>query len=285
MAGNLTSNRNPPESGPHLTSAGPRDVCEEIIPYHNDSPRKRRKFTSAVGRLWAAIIHPKIVLEKHLDGKRSLRWLIFRTGRKSSPSVERPCSSPEATKVAVPARPTHPCKSIAAEDKGTQTWGPPDPPSVITITTDSSISLSPEPNVTTNATPVPDPPDQVDVVDTFDHGVPCDGRPNKPLSQATTVPNSTSLAENFSNHTSGVPSAPISEPGNGDAIAASIETPFESLQHISPSTLRLQTNMDLLHVHIEGEEGYSSGREGTSSPASAVDFHGMGGHFDAWPVG
>lgn len=281
MSNNLLSlNRTPAESEPHPSSAEPEEQYERTITDCTDAPPRGGRLALAARKLWRAIKHPKVVFAKRRNGTKRLLALISRHSKQPPTRREGPRSSPEAISNPQSPVPRNRSTTVVAEVLVSETFTGPDPRSAVTATTDSSISLSAESGAIPNPTPALDPRDSLNMVNSIDHQFGSSDRPSTNFSEATTARNSTtSNVDNLSNHASGVRSVLLSESNGGLAIGGSIDaSPFNPVQLITPFMPRLQTN---LGVPGADEEDYPSVHERTSSPASAVEFLEIGGHFNS----
>jgi hypothetical protein len=244
----------------------------------NTTPPKSRSFGSAVGKIWTAIKEPRSVLARHLNVNKRLRRLMPRRTKDPGIPLDKPETSPEAVDKAVCAVPQN-LSTVFDQETESEPLTCPNPQFAATTATESSISLSSQPDTTPIPTPNLDTHQQLNIVNVLQHDFDSDGRSETPFSEATTLQNSTVVNDASSSRSSEAlhPSTlePNSDPTIGDRPLT--PPPISSLI-IRPFTPRLQTNFGHLDVPPSDDEDSSS-----TVRRSAVEFHGMGGHFEESP--
>jgi hypothetical protein len=250
----------------------------------NTTPPKSKSFASAVGKIWTAFKVPRRALARHLNVNKRLRRLMPRRTKDPVIPLDKPESSPGAVDDAFCAAPQNLSTALDQETE-LEPLTCPNPRFAATTATESSISLSSQPETTPILTPNLDTHRSVNLINVAQHESGSDGRSDTPFSEATTLENSTVVNDASSSRNSEALHPSALELNSDPAIGNRPATPpLLSSLIIRPFTPCLQTNLGHLDVPLSDDEDSSSTvRRGGSSPASAVDFHGMGGHFEESP--
>lgn len=280
----LPSHQTPPARPDQKSPEVQRSCKTKAHDCNGVSPPRLKTLGSAVGKIWTAIKQPQNVLAKRLRGNKRLKKLMSLGMRKPSTPREKPRSRPEAISVAEPTPPPILSTPIVQET-ALEALTRPQAPFAVATSTDSSLSLSSQPEATPIPNPAPDTRQPLHLINDFDRQFGSDVGSTTHLSEASTLQNSTFVNESRSRSHSEVQLPSIEEPNGGSAIGPNRGTPppFPS-ESLRPFTPRLQTNFGQLHVpSSDDEDSQSTIRGRGSSPASAVDFSGMGGHFEESP--
>ena len=215
-------------------------------------------------------------MAKHVNSNKHLQKLI--PGRKKK-VLEQPANESSAGNTAndIPAPNV---TSTTTEEPRPETFRPRTLLSVVTEPTDSSISLSLPSDAPPNPSQSHDVRHPQNIIANVNRQFRSDLGSNAPSSQASTLQNSTYVNDGLSRRSSETQPPSIPEPDASPAVDNDPPAPRPS-QPGRPYAPRIQTNLAQLHVPgSDDEDGHSTIRGGSSSPASAVDFHGMGGHFE-----
>ena len=245
-------------------------------------PPKWKRFASALGKLWTGIKQAKNALAKHLNGNQRVRKLISPRSKKSAIPLKKPESGAQATDVANTTSTTSP-STVINQQADSETLTRPETPVAVTTATESSISLSSQPDISPFPISVPTTRQSSNIISLVDHQF---IRPGTPFSEVSTLHNSTCVDVNSSHHLSDTPPPTIPQPNTGPATDVSTATPPHPIlsQPVRPSAPPIRTDLDYSNIPGSDDEDSRSTVRGRSSiPASALDLHGMGGHFDESP--
>ena len=194
--------------------------------------------------------------------------------KKAAIPTEEAQSKPESThddNVTSSPRPS----TMVVEEIPSEPLPLPEPRFAVTTATESSISLSSQPDATPTPTQAPTIDHPLSIIHDIDRQFRSDGRSSTPFSEASTLQNSTVVYDNLSRRASDV-----RPPATPESDSRPITTPPLPPQLTRPFTPRLQTNIDNLNVPSSDDEDSHSTVRGRGSPASAVDFNGIGRHFE-----
>jgi hypothetical protein len=281
-----------PTPQPDLKSPEHHSFCNSTASDGLDESQRPKTFASAVGKLLrTAIKKPRNVLAKHLNGKKHFQKLMPRRKKKVATSPEVLAGSPEEVNAADDIPAANPADASPAtnpatatrDEPGPEPLSPPEPRFAATEPTESSISLCSQSEATPTASHTPHLHHPQNIITYVDHQFRPGRRCSTPLSEASTLQNSTYVNDNLSRRASESqpPPAPESDPVPSVATPPSTPLPPLPSQPGRPYAPRIQTNLGHLYVPGSDEENsHSTVRDRSSSPASAVDFHGMGGHFE-----
>jgi hypothetical protein len=247
--------------------------------------RKSNALTTAVEKFRSAIRIPRSALTRHLHGNGRIREFLARRAKRpvaSSQQKENKGRASTGVDTKTPSPPT-----TRSEERDLSPLTLPRPPFAVTTSTDSSISLSSQPETSRVEEARPETRDHLDIIDHVDHHF-GPNRPATPSSQADTLHNSSYVDVNSSRRPSETQPPSSLEAESILGIGADHEVP--SLPQLPPPppppprrpfTPRLDTALDYLNVpETDDEDGYSTVREHSSSTASAVDFNNIGFQFD-----
>ena len=278
----LSSDQPPPPQPDQKSSEHPRIFKTTVSDSRDDSPRPKT-FVSAFGKLWTAFKQPGSVLAKHLNGKKHFKKLMSRRKKALATSVEDPASSPEVVDTAGDVDANSEATATPKEPDS-ESLRPPVAPFATTEPTESSISLSSPSEAEQSSSPAPDTRHPHSLLDYVEHQFPPSGPPSTPFSsKASTLHHSPHVHDDLSDHASESPSPSIPDSHLFPTVLTNSTTPHPRSPppNIRPQAPRIQTNLGHLHVPgSEDENSHSTIRERNSSPASAGDFHGMGGLFE-----
>jgi hypothetical protein len=192
--------------------------------------------------------------------------------------LDKPKTSPEAVGKNVCAVPQN-LSTVFDQETESEPLTCPNPPFAATTATESSISLSSQPDTTPTPTANLDTHQQLNMVNILQHDFDSDGRSETPFSEATTLQNSIVVNDASSSRSLEALHPSTLEPNSDPTIGDRPLTPPPiSSPTMRPFTPRLQTNFGHLDVPLSDDEDSSS-----TVRRSAVEFHGMGGHFEESP--
>jgi hypothetical protein len=289
----LLSHKTPtPEPGPRSTKVQEYSNYDIQDSIHTPSP-KPNTFVSAFGRLWTAIKRPKSVLPKRLNGAKGLRKLIPRRTKKSTIPLETPPqrsleaidpadSDPASAPAPAPApNPRAPSLSETISESPSQS----DPPVLVPIITDSSISLHSQPDSPSTPNAVPGSSERRSVLDRVDGQFTPERVLPIPSSQASTLKDSDYVNDDSSRPSSGAEAFPTLEADIESVVDGIATAPRPtSPPPERPCTPRLQTELSQLIIPTSrDEDSYSTIRGRGSNMSSPADFHEMGSHFEGSP--
>jgi hypothetical protein len=282
------STSNDAHSSNHITSsrasqnAGqPQNLYNTAVQDCNHTRLRSKTFASVVAKIWTAIKDPRNVLAKRLKSKKRLQKLaLWRTKEQAVPGGKRKRSR-EPLNVAGPTSSSVPATAIF-EETPSESVTCPSPPLPITTASESSISLPSQTDATPPSASVRDIRHSPSIISFIDLQFRSDGLPGTAFSEVSTLQNSTFVNEDFSRDFSEARLSRALEPQNVTVLDATHATPAAiASQPTRPSTPRPRPSFRQGNVPSSNDqENPSTTCSIHSSPASEVDFQGMGGHFE-----